>query len=216
MNFKCAWVAGALILTGPAFGVTVNITDFTFTPAADVSTTGTPSHSGPAGQYKGNLDGAPFTAYCAELEQGFLFNVDYEYTRMTAAAHFGAQKSNDLSRLFTATNGWVHDASTAGAMQAAVWEVVHEMGSAYNLTSGTFTMSPTGAGDTSNFAMFNSVLGNLNSYGPDLDVDVLHNPYYQDMIPVPSIPEPGTWALLVAGLGVVGLLSRRRSAARND
>lgn len=215
MNFKCACAAGALILTGPAFGVTVNITDFTFAPAVDVVSSGVPVYSGPAGQYTGTLGATPFTAYCAELLQGFVFNTNYEYTQMTAAAHFGVQKSNDLSRLFTATSGMVGNASTASAMQAAIWEVVHEVGSAYDLNGGMFKMGPSSPGDASNFTLFNSVLGNLASYNADLHVDVLHNIDHQDIIPIPAIPEPGTWALLVGGLGVIGLLSRRRKA-QND
>lgn len=64
------------------------------------------------------------------------------------------------------------------------------------------TFSALQAGDyTFTFAF--SPLGNVaGAFGKDVVVDRAY---------VVAVPEPGTWALLLAGLGVVGLLARRRA-----
>jgi hypothetical protein len=50
---------------------------------------------------------------------------------------------------------------------------------------------------------------NLGSYKADARIDVLENGVQQDFL-VATIPEPETWMLLGMGLGLVGLLKRRR------
>ena len=52
---------------------------------------------------------------------------------------------------------------------------------------------------------------NLGQYAANYKIDVLTNNVAQDFL-VATIPEPETWALLGAGLGVIGLLRRRRKA----
>jgi len=233
MNMKLACVAGAMVVTGPAFGITVNFTDFTFgSPAIGVAVSGNQSYNGEAGEFKGFLGGSPnsvvvldeanlnipapystggtsFTAYCAELTQGFSFGVDYSYGQVTGLAYFGAQKAADLSRLFTGAAGFVTSKSASGAFQAAIWEIIYEPGSSYDLTSGAFKAAAVNLLDVPSFTFINSVLTNLGSYGANYRIDVLTNPRNQDFL-VGTIPEPGTWALLVAGLGVIGVVSRRR------
>jgi len=51
----------------------------------------------------------------------------------------------------------------------------------------------------------------INIFGGILRCDVLANGVQQDFL-VATIPEPESWALLAAGLGVIGLLRRRRAA----
>ena len=235
MNMKLAYVAGAMVMTGPAFGITVNFTDFTFgSPAIGVAVSGNQTYNGQAGEFKGFLGGSPsanavavadaenmnipapfstggtsFTAYCAELTQNFSFGVDYSYGQATGSAYFGAQKAADLSRLFTGAAGFVTNKSTSGAFQAAIWEIIYEPGSSYDLSSGAFKAAALNLLDVPSFTFINSVLTNLGSYGANYQIDVLTNPDTQDFL-VGTIPEPGTWALLVAGLGVIGVVSRRR------
>ena len=153
MNMKHALAIAAAIVAGPSFGITVNLTDFNYGPVIDVNLSGNQTYSGAGGEFKGSIGGVPgnaqqrdlnsvggasFTAYCVELAQSVSFGVDYEYNQLTTLAYFGAQKAADLSRLFTGAAGFVTNASTSGAMQAAVWEVIYEVGIAYDLNGGAF------------------------------------------------------------------------------
>ena len=226
MNMKYALAFAATVIAAPSFGITVNLTDFNYGPVIDVNVSGNQAYSGEAGEFKGflggvpgnvrqgdmnSVGGAPFTAYCTELTQNVSFGVDYEYTQLTTLAYFGAQKAADMSRLFTGAAGFVTNASTSGAMQAAVWEVVYEVGNSYDLNGGAFKASAANLIDAASFAGINAILLNLASYSPTAQLSVLQSDNDQDFI-TPTIPEPGTWALLIAGLGVVGMVSRRRKA----
>ena len=226
MNMKHAFALAATVMAGPSFGIAVNLTDFNYGPVIDVNVSGNQSYSGAAGEFKGSLGGVPnnapqagpnsvggtsFTAYCAELTQGVSFGVDYEYNQLTTVAYFGAQKAADLSRLFTGAAGFVTNASTSGAMQAAIWEVIYEVGTSYDLNSGAFMAAAVNVNDANSFLGINGILLSLASFSPTFQLSVLQNDSNQDFI-TPTIPEPGTWALLAAGLGVIGMVSRRRKA----
>jgi len=223
-------VFGALLLAGPASAVTVNMTDFTFGTPASVDmegTDGSPSYEGSAGEFTGGIvDGlaatsslrlefaqaaAPgsFVAWCAELTQTFSFGVAYEYEQVSGVSYFGATKAADLSRLFTAAQGFVVDKFTSAAMQAGIWEIIYEHGPSFSLTGGTFKGAPEEAAGQGAFNVINGFLMNLGTYGADARIDVLQNGEHQDFL-VATIPEPETWMLFGMGLGVVGLLRRRR------
>jgi hypothetical protein len=220
---------GALLLAGPASAITINMSDFTFGAPASVDmegSDGSPSYEGSAGQFTGGVvDGlvatsslrlelaqaAPgsFVAWCAELTQTFSFGVAYEYQQVSGASYFGTTKATDLSRLFTAAQGFVVDKFTSAAMQAGIWEIIYEHGPSFSLTGGTFkgaSEDPAGQGA---FDVVNGFLMNLGAYNADARIDVLQNGVQQDFL-VATIPEPETWMLLGMGLGVVGLLRRRR------
>ena len=222
-------VFGALLFAGPASAVTVNISDFTFGAPASVAmegTEGSPSYEGTAGEFTGGIvDGlaataslrlefaqaAPgsFVAWCAELTQSFSFGVAYEYQQVSGASYFGAAKAADLSRLFTAAQGFVVDKFTSAALQAGIWEIIYEHDPSFSLTGGTFKGAPQDAAGQGAFDVVNGFLMNLGSYKADARIDVLENGVQQDFL-VATIPEPETWMLFGMGLGVVGLLRRRR------
>ena len=220
---------GALLLAGPASAITINMTDFTFGAPASVDmegSDGSPSYEGSAGEFTGGVaeglaataslrldlaQAAPgsFVAWCAELTQTFSFGVTYEYQQVSGVSYFGATKAADLSRLFTAAQGFVVDKFTSAAMQAGIWEIIYEHGPSFSLTGGTFKGAPAEAAGQGAFNVIDGFLMNLGAYGADARIDVLQNGEHQDFL-VATIPEPETWMLLGMGLGVVGLLRRRR------
>ena len=152
-----------------------------------------------------------FVAWCAELTQTFNFGVVYEYQQVSGDSYFGTAKSGDLSRLFAAAQGFVVDRFTSAAMQAGIWEIIYEHGPSFSLTGGTFKGAPEEAAGQKAFNTVNGFLMNLAAYKADARIDVLTNGEHQDFL-VATIPEPETWMLFGMGLGVVGLLRRRRRA----
>ena len=220
---------GALLVAGPASAISVNMSDFSFGSPASVDmqgTDGSPSYEGIAGRFDGGIVGeqattaklrlaaaqaAPdsFVAWCAELTQTFSFGVTYQYDEVAGVSYFGATKTAELSRLFTAAQGFVVDRFTSAAMQAGIWEIIYEHGPSFSLTGGTFKGAPEEAAGQGAFDVVNGFLANLGAYGADARIDVLQNGEHQDFL-VATIPEPETWMLLGMGLGVVGLLRRRR------
>jgi len=220
---------GALLLAGPASAITVNMTDFSFGSPASVDmqgTDGSPSYEGAAGQFTGGVVGgqanasalrleltqaAPssFVAWCAELTQTFSFGVVYEYDQVSGTSYFGAAKAANLSRLFTAAQGFVVDKFTSAAMQAGIWEIIYEQGSSFSLTGGTFKGAAEDAAGQGAFNVVNGFLMNLGGYAAAARIDVLQNGEHQDFL-VATIPEPETWMLLGMGLGLVAVLRRRR------
>jgi hypothetical protein len=221
---------GALLVAGPASAISVNMSDFSFGSPTSVKmqgTDGSPSYEGAAGRFDGGfvsgesasaalrLTAAPaapdsFVAWCAELTQTFNFGVTYQYEQTSGVSYFGATKATDLSRLFTAAQGFVVDRFTSAAMQAGIWEIIYEHGPSFSLTGGTFMGAPEEAAGQGAFDVVNGFLANLGTYGADARIDVLQNGDQQDFL-VATIPEPETWMLLGMGLGVVGLLRRRRA-----
>lgn len=232
---KYLLLIAAFTLVGPARAISFNVTDFTFGSANNVvmrGTAGSPSYAGTAGEFSAESSSAlaandglseplalrsaaaaaaptSFMAWCAELTQDFTFGVTYTYSEQSGTSYFGARTRADLSRLFTAAQGFVVDAGTSAAMQAGIWEIIYERGTAYGFASGTFLGAPALAADLGAFATVNGYLANLSSYNADYQIRVLTNPERQDFL-VATIPEPETWALLVAGLAALGVVKRRR------
>ncbi len=209
--------------------------------ATMTGTGGSPSYGGSAGAFTGSLSDSPspdarrsslsatssptsFVAWCVELTQSFNFGVDYQYSMLDGSNYTFGNLANDpndhrltdLSRLFTAAsqNHFVFNSAGSAAFQAGIWEIVYEHDFStlgYSLTSGSMMGV---ASDPANQGAFNTVNGflmGLGNYAADYHIDILESGNQQDFL-VASVPEPETWALLVGGLGLIGVVRRRRKA----
>lgn len=184
-----------------------------------------------AGQFQGTLNHLPFTTYCVDLWQDISLSstVYSDFSQVQAGTSslswFTAAKANDLGRLFTAHAGSVTDAITSSAMQLAIWEIISETGSTYDLlpghsTSGNFTaMRYFGnANETQALNLAQNWVQHLGT-SSNYAITVEYSPTKQDLIrasfaPLASdsapmaTPEPGSVVLL--GLGLAALTRSRK------
>ncbi|CAM4055507.1 PEP-CTERM sorting domain-containing protein [Roseateles saccharophilus] len=160
-----------------------------------------------------NLDtGSSFVAYCVEPLQG---NGRAGIARAYSVESFGGVQAQQLQGLFSTAYAGLSTYNDKAAFQLAVWEMVLETGSTLDVNSGSFHISSTDAVSTQVASEANSFLAQALAYtGPArYTLTKLTNPQLQDLItatPLSAVPEPESYALFLGGLGIVGLLVRRR------
>lgn len=169
--------------------------------------------------------GATFLSWCVDVFHSFYFNspTSQGVAELTNASFiFGATRAADLGRLATEAYAVAGNTNSSGdnaaAFQLAVWEIVNEnSGGAYNLGSGNFKASA--GGNATSIAQ--GWLDNLPSTSIySADIWMMQNTGNggwgpQDVLVfTAAVPEPETYALMLAGFGLMGVVVRRRRQHR--
>lgn len=150
----------------------------------------------------------PFSSWCVDIFQETIFGETVkDYSRVNGVTGVGSSKASLLERLATESLGLVTNATTSSAFQLAVWEIVNESGTSFNLTSGNFTASGTSDGALQLATTWLNGLPAAN-LPTQYTVSVLKSDTRQDLAYFTKVPEPSTIAILVAGL--LGLALTRR------
>lgn len=165
-----------------------------------------------------------FNTYCIDIFN-YVRNGTFDIATFTLG---NAVKEQQLKTLLSNTADFIGNAATlagkqdvSAAIQLAVWEIVNESGtSGYSLGGGLFQVSATqGTAATNARGLAQGYLDNLSNWtaksGYSYSVLNAVNPANnQRQVLFAAVPEPGTWALLIAGFGMVGAAMRRRRRVR--
>jgi hypothetical protein len=158
--------------------------------------------------------GTSFMAWCVDI-YGTLTS-STAYTLKTGEQFYGVGSSNvtSLERLASyAFDHWTGaDNVASAAFQLAVWEVVTESAKTYSLSSDNFTVT---GGDMGTRNLADSWLAQVNAgtYAIDQTLGVWQKgagSTTQNLAVFAPIPEPQTYTMLIAGLGLMAFVARRR------
>lgn len=214
---------GALLAAAPALAATpvqikwqgvdtsgtkLSMQDTTVSTSAPV----TSNYSTTALNYSYVASGESFIAYCIEPNQQ---NGRAGFARDYYVDSFSGVQAQRLQALFSTEYAQLNTYTDKAAFQVAVWEIMRETGGSLDASTGSFFVLGNDAASTQVTALANTFIATAASYnGPALySLTRLNNGSLQDLItavPLNPVPEPETYAMLLAGLGVVGLIARRR------
>ena len=154
--------------------------------------------------------GGTFQAWCVDIFSWLASST--VYTQVSGASFYPTSlaKVTDLEKLATRNLPSVTgNATNSAAFQLAVWEIVNETSGVYSLSGGNFYATSAAS------ATANSMLSALNSATTNT-AQILsvwkETPGHptQDLAVFAPIPEPQTYAMMLAGLGLMGFVARHR------
>lgn len=217
---RAAALLACLLAFGGAQADTVTITGFLGGRSAGVDLDTPRNGNFSAGEFTGLWNGNSFSAMCVDVNHDLSFGTTYtNYTAMTPAAYgFTATQVGLFNRLYTDYYATSHtNGVNAAAFQIAVWEITYDGNGALNHGADTFTLGAGGnATAKSTAASWLSSLTPLASSAwtfTVLDSRVTGGQSAtQDLLVAIPVPEPETYALLLAGLGLLGFVARHRKA----
>lgn len=205
--------ADTLKYLGPAFGGFVSTSGVVTSPSAITST---PSAGGfLMTNLSDSIPNDSFVAWCVDVQgwlatgsSGATYNLQAGTTFYPGAV--GATKVDALERLATAVLSSVDTVAESGAFQLAVWEIVNETSGPYTLNSGNFVVGSSSANVLANTWLTNLGNGTFSADNMTLSVWKDVNNQTQDLAIFAPIPEPEIYAMMAAGLGLMGFVARRR------
>jgi hypothetical protein len=155
--------------------------------------------------------GGSFAAWCVDIYSWLnTTSTGSSYTLTPGGTFFGGSPSKvtDLERLASQYLASVNTVAESGAFQLAVWEIVYENSGSYGLGTGNFQVASASGGA---IATANSWLSALGSGVPTMSLSVWASSSSQDLAVFTSaVPEPEIYAMMAAGLGLLGFVGRKR------
>ena len=220
MKRRIASIAAAvcMLASAGAHADIVKITGYEWGSSdIDTSMTGTVG----VGEFKGLLNGNAFVTYCTDIFESFSWNVSYDNYFVAANGStygFTNSQAGMLSKLYTVADALVNTRDESVAFQLAVWEILYDTSYQVSNVAGRGTFYVEDGGTSGQRSLANNWLAQASALGSSqfnvvrlASVDAPRaNDGHQDFILVSHVPEPATYALMLAGLGGMALASRRK------
>jgi hypothetical protein len=166
-----------------------------------------------AGAFDVTINGISAVAWCADIQQNISFgSANLNYT----AGSLDPTLATRLGQLATKVgyNTFAFDATSSAAFQLAVWEILFDVVPPdYNLTSGLFALNSANT-NAAALAQAATWLTGLPGGASHYAIEFYTNRDVQDLIVFRKVPEPGSFAILMVGVGMAGfVVARRRQAS---
>ena len=147
-----------------------------------------------------------FQAFCIDPYQ-WSSGTPSTYTQTSFSPTFDATHIANITKLFNYAYASATTNLNAAALQLALWEVANDDGNL--LTGGVKQTANTYA---SLVTATNSLLSSYGAYaGPSLyNLTFYKSGAQQDFVTVSAVPEPGTYGMMLVGLGLIGTIALRR------
>lgn len=158
-----------------------------------------------------------FQSFCVDIFHGFNFAVQSNDI-LQPATIISTAAAADLGRLYTnhhaAIDSTSSSAANEAAFQLAVWEIVNERSGTYSLAGGDFKATGTGSSIASTWLSELSA-ASTSTYSANIwtvqSMLTTGHGYAQDVVVFTQVPEPEAYAMMLAGLGLLGFVLRRRN-----
>ncbi|HWI85805.1 MAG TPA: PEPxxWA-CTERM sorting domain-containing protein [Sphingomonas sp.] len=130
-----------------------------------------------------------------------------------AQVTYSASQLHDMLKFMVYAQGQgITNQLTSAAAQLGIWEILNETGNNWDVSSGNFNVSLWSGPDAVGLAnAWLSAAPATSTAGYALGVlDPGHGNQMQGYLTSAPVPEPASWAMMVAGFGALGAALRRR------
>ncbi len=210
-------LAAAILTAGTGFAAAETVMLHYAGPGSTLTTqvtlpTGT--HNYIVGNYRLEPSGPAqsFLAFCVDPFQ-WASGSDRSYDKSSLASFLSGSttKLAEVTALFGhAYAGTIGNATKAAGFQLALWEVFNDN---QDLSSGvvrTTGLTNKGAADEAD-RLLDALSGWTSTPGTAYQLTMYSNASHQDFLAATPVPEPETVALLLGGLALLGVATRRRA-----
>jgi hypothetical protein len=162
-----------------------------------------------------------FVAFCMEFAQFLADGSSYSVTTLSAPGGIDQTRYDYLDALYSNAYAGISDGLTAGAFQFAIWEIMEDgAGAGLDLGGGVFQLTDNGAVATLAGTYLQNLADETWTPSGDYILTQYANPNDQDILRAeiaqavrttpPAVPLPGAAWLMLAGLGGLAVVARRR------
>jgi hypothetical protein len=163
-------------------------------------------------------DPASFLTYCVDIFHTLHVPATFDFAPVSTLIP-DATKQNRLLTLIGNADALIaaapNKSQVAAAVQLATWEIVNENTASYGFATGTFRSSGGNSDGARLLAQsyLDDIVNGVWGTPANGSLKLLYSANSQSQI-LTAVPEPATWAMMIAGFGMVGGIARRRSGAR--
>lgn len=169
-----------------------------------------------------------FRTFCLEYNETFSYGQPLKVGAVSNVAQNGGISGGNPDPLDVRTawlywqfdqgtlTGWTHNNASGNSLQRAIWFIEGELGASYTMAQLTTLDSQaatwvTLAGINATWNVNTNRVHVLNLLKQNNQGQYVVNS--QDQLYITPVPEPETYAMLLAGLGLMGFVARRRKAS---